>query len=63
MRMSSRRFLTSAVAIGALAGVSAFGLNRALTSSRNTASDNWRTVSPHSLSLGRQKDRLQELFR
>lgn len=53
MRMSRRRFLTNAVAIGALVGASAFGLNRALTSSRNTVSDDWRTVSPMILRLGK----------
>jgi hypothetical protein len=56
MLTSSRRFLPSiAVATGALVGASVLGLNRALTSSRNTANDDWRTVSPQP--LGWEKDR------
>ena len=60
MPISRRRFLTIAVAAGAVAGASAFGLNRALTTSNSISGDDWQAVSPQS--LGWQKDRLDELF-
>jgi len=56
MRISRRGLLTIAVATCALVGACAFRLNRAPKSSWNTASDDWRTVSPQF--LGWEKDRL-----
>ena len=59
MPISRRRFLTIAVEAGAAAGVSVCGLNRALASSKTTASDDSPTVSPQS--LGSKESELEDL--